>query len=156
MEQGSDTDERIAEIQRKQADSKVTDIFSLDTDSDSPDETPKGDLAIKQKLNDLFEDKIFYVDEGLEDSLAKKIRQHVSAYNGYFGPLGCVIHCFNELFFRILVEDLVSSIDIIVTNKENCKVLKEILPSATCVAPDWVWECHNRQMMVPMKDFIFQ
>ncbi|KAH1027199.1 hypothetical protein HUJ05_000755 [Dendroctonus ponderosae] len=74
----------------------------------------------------------------LEDSLAKKIKQHVAAYNG------------------ILIEDLVSSIDIIVTNKENCKVLKDILPSATCVAPDWIWECHNRQMLVPMKDFIFQ
>ncbi|XP_048521816.1 DNA repair protein XRCC1 [Dendroctonus ponderosae] len=138
MERGSDTDERIAEIQRKQADSKATDIFSLDTDSDSPDETPKGDLEIKHKLKDFFEDKLFYVDEALEDSLAKKIKQHVAAYNG------------------ILIEDLVSSIDIIVTNKENCKVLKDILPSATCVAPDWIWECHNRQMLVPMKDFIFQ
>ncbi|KAH1018965.1 hypothetical protein HUJ05_006635 [Dendroctonus ponderosae] len=77
-------------------------------------------------------------NEALEDSLAKKIKQHVAAYNG------------------ILIEDLVSSIDIIVTNKENCKVLKDILPSATCVAPDWIWECHNRQMLVPMKDFIFQ
>lgn len=54
------------------------------------------------------------------------------------------------------MENLEATIDIIVTSNQNYKLLQEIYPSATCVAPDWVWECHNRQQLVPMTDFIYK
>ncbi|XP_066245801.1 DNA repair protein XRCC1 [Euwallacea similis] len=140
-EQYSDTDEKLEKIIRKQSEeSSKQNIFSIDTEDESltlTDKSPKTP-EIKRKLENFFEDQIFYVDETFDDEMQKKIKQYIVAYNG------------------VLVENLEASIDIAITNEENFKTLKEIYPSATCVAPDWIWECHNCQRLMPIKDYIYE
>lgn len=46
------------------------------------DDNTHSNLEIKGKLNNFFEDKIFYVDENFDGELAKKIKQYIVAYNG--------------------------------------------------------------------------
>ncbi|XP_066147045.1 DNA repair protein XRCC1 [Euwallacea fornicatus] len=138
-EQYSDTDEKINKIIRKQTDeSSKQSVFSIDTDEESLTDKSHRSPKIKRKLENFFEDQIFYVDETFDDETQKKIKQYIVAYNG------------------VLVENLEASIDIAITNEENFKTLKDIYPSAICVAPDWIWECHNCQRLTPIKEYIYQ
>ncbi|CAG9772439.1 unnamed protein product [Ceutorhynchus assimilis] len=139
-EQGSDTEEKIAKLMKKQAEPKCKKHqkeYCVDTDSELMSDHSHNNLEFQNKFKDFFENKIFYVDEQLDKDLVKTIKQYIVAYNG------------------ILVEDLEVSIDFIVTNTSNYKTFKDLYPSALCVAPDWIWECHNLQKLMPTEDFIF-
>lgn len=81
--QGSDTDEKIAEIQLKQAKPQSKDVFSVETDDEDIIPSDNSVREIDKKLENFFDDKIFYVDESLDDDLGKKIKQYITAYNGY-------------------------------------------------------------------------
>lgn len=81
--QGSDTDEKIAEIQRKRTKPQIKDVFSVDTDDEDIIPTDNSVKEIDKKLEDFFDDKIFYVDESFDDDLGKRIKQYIIAYNGY-------------------------------------------------------------------------
>lgn len=81
--QGSDTDEKIAEIQRKQVKPQSKDVFSVDTDDEDITPSDNSVREINKKLENFFDDKIFYVDESFDDDLGSKIKQYIIAYNGY-------------------------------------------------------------------------
>ncbi|KAJ8984372.1 hypothetical protein NQ317_003520 [Molorchus minor] len=165
---GSDTDERIARIrekeqldkdtiskEEKQSDDLDTDIetpkkrfkgknsadyniYDADTDEEErPQESPAPVLKQMGELRNFFTDKKFYLDHSFDDGIFNRLRKYVAAYNGR------------------LIDDPTANIDIIVTSKENSESMKEINSVAVCLTPNWVWECHNRQKLLPIDQYAY-
>ncbi|XP_050307782.1 DNA repair protein XRCC1 isoform X2 [Anthonomus grandis grandis] len=138
MQKGSDTEEIVAEIIKKQKREKEEDIYLVDTDNETIEPVINGSLKVKRKLENFFKAKIFFVDTKLDEEVARRVKQYIAAYDG------------------IIAEELEATIDIIVTDGADYKLLQDIYPNASFVTPDWIWECHNLQKLAPMTDFLFQ
>ncbi|XP_030763796.1 DNA repair protein XRCC1 [Sitophilus oryzae] len=138
-ESGYDVEDKIREIQQKQQrNDNSNDIYDRSTDSEPEREECNGDLEIKNKLENIFDNKIFYIDDVFEEDLRRKLKQYIVAYNG-------------------LINDTVdNTVDIMITNETNAKFLKDMYPSSVCASPDWIWECHNTKTLAPMDDFVYQ
>lgn len=87
IEEASDTEERLIKAElastSKAGPSKIfnfEDVYSADTDveEDCSETVPNS----PEDLKNIFENKKFYVDEGLEEELFTKVNKYIVAYNG--------------------------------------------------------------------------
>lgn len=81
----SDTEERVArilEIQgtKEKKQEKHNDIYSADTDEESPVEKLSFDLT--KNLKNIFDDKKFYIDQSFDSEVYNKLLKYIVAYNG--------------------------------------------------------------------------
>ncbi|KAJ8913467.1 hypothetical protein NQ315_013847 [Exocentrus adspersus] len=140
----SDTEERIARIQemqrieQKECDklSDSPDIYCADTDEESPIEKLPSNFT--ENLRNLFADKNFYIDQSFDLETYNKLLKYIVAYNGKS------------------VDDPTDSIDVIITKKENSESLNEVNSAATCLSPEWVWDCHNSQKLLPIDAYVYK
>ncbi|XP_076274123.1 DNA repair protein XRCC1 [Rhynchophorus ferrugineus] len=137
-ESGVDVDEIIDKIQKKQEQGQKRSVYDTDTDSEPETEANSENTPdISNKLKNIFDHKIFYIDEVFGEDTERKLKQYIVAYKG------------------LMAHGLENSIDIIITNEKNSSIMKDMYPSALCLSPDWIWECHNTQEYVSMDSFIF-
>lgn len=82
-EAASDTEERVAkilEMQRKKRKENHNDIYSADTDEESPLQQISADFT--NKFKNIFDDKKFYIDQSFDMGIYNKLLKYIVAYNG--------------------------------------------------------------------------
>ncbi|XP_018579440.1 DNA repair protein XRCC1 [Anoplophora glabripennis] len=136
--EASDTEERVAkilEVQGKKGKENHKDIYSADTDEESPVQKMSSDFA--NNLKNIFNDKKFYIDQSLDMEIYNKLLKYIVAYNGKS------------------IDDPTEHIDVIITRRESSDSLKEVNPSALCLGPEWVWDCHNSQKLLSTDAYVY-
>ncbi|EFA01797.1 DNA repair protein XRCC1 [Tribolium castaneum] len=128
---------RIEEIQAKQKEKsreKETNSFSQDTDEETIQSKPGDEIA--DKLPGFLDFKTFFIDECLDEDVAKTLERYIIAYNG------------------IVAENPSEDVDYFITSENNAENLKSYNSRAECLRPDWLWDCHNNKKFVSTVDYL--
>lgn len=67
-------------MQRKKRKENHNDIYSADTDEESPLQQISADFT--NKFKNIFDDKKFYIDQSFDMGIYNKLLKYIVAYNG--------------------------------------------------------------------------